>query len=261
VKYYKPVLLQHFPISFGTTSRGQFSGRGKHHDQFESTISGEITTIADAAGSLILPDGETLRDVIRVHTHKVERICYSLINSDFSFNPPTSEERSSSAVEPVIYVTNTYQWYGEGYRYPILETSECYGTYIDSLMYHSRETYFYHPAHQANLPEDAANREARERNQNARNAAMLENESNILSLQSYPNPVKNHLSIEVNLRQPVTVSAGLWDMNGQLIRQLPSKSDTTHYLETLDVSFCPPGYYLIKVVAGNETVSERVVKN
>ena len=40
VKYRRHGLLLHFPVTYGATSQGMFQGRGKHHDRFESVVSG-----------------------------------------------------------------------------------------------------------------------------------------------------------------------------------------------------------------------------
>ena len=260
VKYSRPGLLLHFPVEYGAASCGRFQGRGKHHDRLESIVSGEIHTTADASGSVILPGNDTLNSIIRLHIRKIENIRHIPISSGFEIDRPASDSLFS-AVEPEIIITDTYQWYEEGYRYPVLETVETHRSTSAGLMLLSRDAYFYHPAEQACLPEDAANLTVLERKQAARNAKMTEKEGNLISFSCYPNPVKEHLGIELNFRQATGVEAGLWDMNGRLVRQFPSKSGVTRYRETLDVSACPPGYYLIKVTAGNGTVSEKIVKN
>ena len=260
VKYSQPGLLLHFPIEFGSISKGQFQGRGKHHDRLESVVFGEIKTTADAVGSLILPGNDTLHCVIRVHIRKNETARYIPVSSEFAIDRPSNDSLFLNS-EPETIITDTYQWYEEGYRYPVLEAVETYRNTLTGKILLSRDAYFYHPAEQAYLPEDAANRAALELKASARNAKMLEKEENILSFQCYPNPVKEHLTTELNFRESVTVEVGLWDMSGRLIRQFPMKSDVTFYRENLDLQSFPRGYYLVKVIAGDETVSRKIVKN
>ena len=260
VRYQQPGLLMRFPIEYGAGSNGQFAGRGKHHDLLESAVTGEIRTLADATGSLILPGNDTLSSVVRVHIRKTETARYIPISSGFAFDCPAIDSLFSGCV-PETVTTDTYQWYEEGYRYPVFETIETCRNGLPERTVLSRDAYFYHPGEQAYLPEDTANRAALERKQAARNARMLEKEGSLLSFGCYPNPVKDRLTVELTLRQAANVEAGLRDMNGRLILRFPSRTNITHFRETLDVQTLPPGYYLVKVTAGNETASEKIVKN
>ena len=256
VKYRHPGLLLRFPITYGATSKGQYEGRGKHHDRLESAVTGEIRATADATGSVILPWNDTLTDVIRVHIRKIEHIRHLPISSDFAYNLHGNDSLFST-VEPEMITTDTYQWYEKGYRYPIFESIETYRGKTTL----TRDAYFYHPAEQAYLPEDAVNQVIRERKQAARKAKMIEEESNLLSFACYPNPVKDHIEIELTFRKAIAVNAGIWDMQGRLVKQFPSETPNTHYRETLDVQSLPQGYYVVKVSVGRETASEKIIKN
>lgn len=259
VHYLQPGLLIQFPVKYGSTSKGQFQGRGKHFDRIESIVSGEINTEVDAAGAIILPGNDTLNCVIRIHIRKTEISRYIPVSFGFDIDSPANDSLFLNC-EPEMIITDTYQWYEEGFRYPVFETVETYRNDSTGMILLSRDAYFYQPAEQAYLPDDAKNQEARERKATAHNAGILEKDENLLLFNCYPNPVKEHIVTELFFRQPVTVEAGLWDMNGRLIRQFPSKSNVNHYREMLDVKSYPPGYYLIKVVAGGETISEKIVK-
>jgi hypothetical protein len=257
VKYHPPGLLLRFPVAYGTSSESFFSGRGKHHDRLESAVSGEIHTAADASGSLILPGNDTLHSVIRVHIQKIENARYLPLSSDFSMDSPANDSLFS-AVEPERITTDTYQWYEEGYRYPVVEILETYRDDLSGRIILQRDAYFYHPAEQTYLPEDTANRAVLERKLTARQAKRME--SVLLSLACYPNPVKDRLEIELTLRQATAVQIDFLDMHGRLLKHFPLKTPAAHYRETFDVHSFPPGYYMVKVSAGGETVSEKILK-
>ena len=261
VKYQLQGLLLHFPVTYGTVSYGDFFGRGKYHDRLESIVSGEIRTEADATGSVILPGNDTLTHVIRVHTRKVEKSRYLPVTSGFAFDQP-ADESLFSAVGPEVITTDTYQWYEEGYRYPILETIEkSRNDPAGNRTILSRDAYFYHPAEQAYLPEDTANLVVLERKHAARDSKLLEKEGNILSFGCYPNPVKDYLKIDLLLHKEASVQISIYDINGQLMHRFPPKAHVTHYWETLDMHAYPQGYYVIRVSVGDETVSEKIMKN
>ena len=260
VKFRLPGLLLRFPITYGSISHGEFFGRGKHHDRLESIVSGEIRSEADASGRLILPGGETLTGVIRVHVRKIERSRYAPVTSEFSVDHPDEKGLSFSAETETI-ACDTYQWYEEGYRYPVMETVETIRIDSTGETVLSRKAYFYHPAEQDYLPEDPANRAVLERKHAARHAKMLEKESNIVSFACYPNPASDHLDVELTLRKETTVNVTLLDMSGRTVRHFHSKNHLTHHRETITVRTLPPGYYILKVSAGDESVSEKILKN
>jgi hypothetical protein len=259
VRYRQPGLLMRFPISYEATSQGEFQGRGKHHDRWESIVSGEIQTTADAAGSIVLPGRDTLNNVIRLHVRKIENSRYIPVSSGFEMDEPADESLFSES-EPEIIITDTYQWYEEGFRYPVFETIETYRAVQPEQILLSRNSYLYHPADQAYLPEDAANQRALDRKEAVRLAKALEDESNVVSFQIYPNPIRDRVEIELEFRQPVDVEASLWSMQGQFVGRFPSRTSVTHYRETMDVRMCLPGTYLIKVFAGDEMTGETIIK-
>jgi hypothetical protein len=168
VRYQKSGLLLKFPLEYGVSSESSFQGRGKHNDRLESIISGDIFTSVDAFGSLILPGKDTLENVVRVHIHKNERAYYSPISYGFDINRPLEEgifEDTLQTQNPDLIITDTYQWYGEGYRYPVFETIESYRKINENLFTLRQESYFYHPADQTySLPEDTANIAVLEKN-------------------------------------------------------------------------------------------------
>jgi len=261
VKYNLQGLMLHFPIAYGRVSYGEFFGRGKYHDRFESVVSGEIRTEADATGRMILPGGDTLTHVIRVYMRKVERTAYLPVTSGFSFDSRADEARFSGAQTEVI-TTNTWQWYEEGYRYPVIETIEKFRDEpAGRRTVISRNAYFYHPAEQFYLPEDAANQVVLERKQSAQNAKMQEQEGNIVSFGCYPNPVKDILKIDLLLRKEATIQISILDMSGREIHRFPKRTHVVHDWETIDMHTYSPGYYVIKVSTGDETVSEKILKN
>ena len=78
-----------------------------------------------------------------------------------------------------------------------------------------------------------------------------------LALQVYPNPATDGITVE--LADPLdAVSVGLFDLTGRLVVE-----QSFHHREKLYIrlSGIPPGVYLLKVSAGEETSIVKVVKN
>lgn len=68
--YQKPELLFAFPISQGHTVYDYFEGKGNYCNYLDIHLRGKTTITADASGKLILPDGDTIQNVLRTYTHK-----------------------------------------------------------------------------------------------------------------------------------------------------------------------------------------------
>jgi len=68
----KPELTLVYPFSFGDSISDTYKGAGRYLNILHSQAEGIITTVADATGTLILPDGDTLSNVLRVRSER----CY-----------------------------------------------------------------------------------------------------------------------------------------------------------------------------------------
>jgi hypothetical protein len=102
----QPLPLLKFPMTFGdsistlTNSDGLFSGI------VPMLTHGDISLVADAYGVMVVPSGDTLRQVLR--THSVQTILADSVREMDSIHVNTTIE--------------TYRWYARGYRYPVFET-------------------------------------------------------------------------------------------------------------------------------------------
>jgi len=66
----QPELLLRFPVNYGDSTFCRYNGNGKYSDRLKISAMGTVTTKADARGMMILPDSDTLKNVLRVHTVK-----------------------------------------------------------------------------------------------------------------------------------------------------------------------------------------------
>jgi len=73
---------------------------------FHFSSEGEAQIQADAFGMIILPSGDTLRDVLRTRTQQA-------IHQIFRTGESTTEHKS------LVY---NYKWYSKGCHYPVFET-------------------------------------------------------------------------------------------------------------------------------------------
>jgi hypothetical protein len=109
-----PAIAMVFPISYGSKTQKSFYQKGIYSQSLPLSASGNSIVEADSYGSLIMHDGDTLRNVLRVHK------CYSsyMRMSKFNNGLPIDTIRDTL----VKHIEDVYSWYEEEYRYPIVET-------------------------------------------------------------------------------------------------------------------------------------------
>lgn len=105
--YDTPVASMIYPFSYGSCLSAPFAGRGAYEDKFIMEEAGISTIQGDAYGTLILTEGDTVRNVLRIHSTR---------NSYMNVHERTSGEYICTLVKGC----DTYEWYAKGYRYPVL---------------------------------------------------------------------------------------------------------------------------------------------
>ncbi len=215
------------------TSTNTYSGRKESFARISTTLS------ADCRGSLILPSGDTLGDVLGVRT------VHTTLWSD----------QEHAALSPLEM--ESFRWYAQGYRYPILESITTRGSGPGSSI--SFSTSFYYPPHRHTYY-DADN--APEKDQ-----LSAQQQSDGAPLDGwpiwryYPNPVKQRLTVEYQSVVGVRTQIRLYDPTGQVLRNLSAAgSHSGVYLEQIDLSVLPSGNYVLEFIRGDFRESKIVIK-
>ena len=68
IEYSVPVLEMVYPMQFGDTLYTYYSGNGLYSGKRQVETAGEARVSADACGTLVMPSGDTLRNVVRIYT-------------------------------------------------------------------------------------------------------------------------------------------------------------------------------------------------
>lgn len=118
----EPIAEYAFPTCFEDSLYGSCQMQIMYCDGSCKTLSGTYSVVADAWGTLILPNCDTLLNVLRVCT---------------SLKTPHSEERF-------------YRWYAAGYRYPVLESLCCEVEGKNAVL----QSWFYSTAAQEQLDDE-----------------------------------------------------------------------------------------------------------
>ena len=167
VEYDLPEMVLHFPLTFGDKKQGLFHGSAVYSERNMMRVYGSWQMEVDATGSLILPTGDTLRHVTRVHSTKImaqQQFPHIKTKQQLQWYinhvaPYCTDSISAHlSQDSALVEINTYKWYVEGYRYPIFETittgpKGCLPQYMTA--------YYYPPREQEDLAYDKENEDLR----------------------------------------------------------------------------------------------------
>lgn len=108
--YSIPLTCMVFPFEYADSITKPFMGNGIYSGDHHFLERGVATIKADATGSLVIDEGDTLRNVLRVYCLKSYSICMDM----------TETALDTAQIRQII--EEQYTWYARGYRYPVLET-------------------------------------------------------------------------------------------------------------------------------------------
>ena len=277
ITYRKPETLLVFPFTYGRTFTDYFEGTGSYCSRLDIHVQGKSQVTADASGMLVLPGGDTLRHVLRVHHRK------RMVESMEPFTPGSSLR--ADTVPFVLdrdsidwYLANdssslqvdTWRWYADGYRYPVFESVE------GSVCRQGSEspyfaTSFYYPPHEQYyaLDDDSDNRERRDgfvaKEYSVSNGHGEDGNGKDYSDEriSYGISIdaQGELKIDYLLNESADVLIGLYDLQGRQLSDVRRQEKTVgRYTETLSLADFPDGEYLLRLVVGGKTYGEKVLK-
>lgn len=120
ISYESPITLLTFPLQYGQTNSTSFSGKGQHCNRIPIKEHGFSQTTFDAYGTIILPDNDTIRNVMRVHNNLSSYLdVYKHSNDSLTFHK--EEDR--------------FLWFARGYRHPVFEIHRCTYKYEGEVVY------------------------------------------------------------------------------------------------------------------------------
>ena len=239
-----------FPCNYGDKYQTRFCSDGLYSGTIPLKQEGQIQLHADAFGVMILPSGDTLLNVLRVKSVQ-------------DFLQTDSTYVDSLSVKSRLKVEHC-RWYARGYRYPVFET-------IRSVSSEQKEVFssafFYPPLEHHYIYDDDRNQEV---------LALLENNGisscvpavagggeklHFLTYNYYPNPVRDHISIEFRLEHAARLSVAIFDVFGQKILSVPDRDyEADVHVVQFQTSALPTANYVLKFILQDEIVSTTIVK-
>lgn len=113
VEYTEPMKIITYPFQYGSSISNTYSGIGDYCKRLILKNGGTLIVDADAEGMIINNYGDTLYNVIRVHTTRLNSVSMHI--------PSDTLLEDTSRMKQEI--EEHYAWYVSGYRYPMYETS------------------------------------------------------------------------------------------------------------------------------------------
>jgi hypothetical protein len=255
-EYTIPLHVMNYPFNYGQSISSAYKAKGLYSGSVHVETNGDINTTADAFGKMILPTGDTLNPVLRVKT--IQTIID--IPNEYSINPTGKEDMGRSL--------ETCRWYTKGYRYPVFETIRSASLADDTEVF---STAFFYPLQDhyylSTDPENQALLDEMWDMENKQTVANIESTANetqeIIEINKiYPNPVTTEFTVEYTLKQKEKVQIVLVSSEGNVVRNIQKNTqDTGFHQETITCQGLMYGIYHLKLIAGNQTINQTIIKN
>jgi hypothetical protein len=254
VSYELPEKWLRFPMCQGDSISGYFSGTGRYCDKLFLRRYGTYLTKADATGSLVLPEGDTLRHVLRIHTERLVGTELTPIDT-LRYRIPGLTVDSivrRMAGDTTLVREDVYRWYAEGYRYPVLEaTVVSIGKEILS-----EEAFYCPPAEQERLVLDEANKDVRIR-------ALEEVPGRDVTIKGNPFQYKisyrhDGVTVSYRLDSPTKIEALLASNQGYVYQRQEKNGDAGSGTIDISTAGLPRGQYVVYLNVNGKSHAEKI---
>ena len=269
LKYDKPIPFMHYPLGYGDSRRHSYTAKGVYSHIEPFFTYGTVDNFYDAFGMMIIPGGDTLKNVFRIKTVQVINTVTknSMTNRSIADNSKAKNDADKNSKEDsktanslaessrlteshnVGSVVETYRWYIKGYRYPVFETIQREGEF--------KTAFFYSPLKQDNIYDAENEAIRREKQPEVRTTSQEAFRYNM-----YPNPVSTNLNIEVYLPKQTGLTIRINDPSGFVLinEDKGSLTEGIHSFQ-LDVSKLNRGTYVLAIHLDDYVTSQIIMKN
>ena len=255
ISYDMPETWLQFPMQQGDSVCGYFNGTGKYCDRLFMHRFGTYMTKADVKGKIVLPSGDTLRHVLRLHTERYISTLYAPIDTIKREIPAFTTDSiiRHMATDTMMVREDIYRWYADGYRYPVLEATIV--SHGDQKL--SEELFYYAPEAQELLVLDEENKKTRERLAAAKTEYGNDNgngDERDFTYHVSQDEGSETITISYSSEKSEKVSALLANSQGYVFRRA-SHDDGSPI--NLSYSGLRRGQYVIHISTGTETFAEK----
>uniref|UniRef100_A0AB33IVX0 T9SS type A sorting domain-containing protein n=1 Tax=Prevotella sp. GTC17253 TaxID=3236793 RepID=A0AB33IVX0_9BACT len=257
VSFSCPELLLNFPMTYGQSISSSYEGKGKYCNKVDMKVYGLSRSRIDGRGILVLPTGDTLRHVLRLH--RTKRFFHdffsqkdSVIRSYDSIKTHYEDiMRARLSTDSLILYEDVYQWYAPGYRYPVYESILARDGKTNQESPSYAIAFFYPPSAHMYLTDDQANRLLIREKATGKTRSLYGAEQNELldfgkNIQLLRNG--NKLSLSYFLNGNHAVSFGIYDIKGYVYQYNErTYAQAGIYHEDMNIAELKPGIYIVKI--------------
>lgn len=228
--YSHPEMMFHFPLNLGEHFEKYFHGYCVFSENTMLRVYGKSESSVDAAGYILLPSGECLKNVVRVHKRKIVvgktvagvrtfRELKTYVDSITPFNSDSISLQLNT--DNTVSTIDSYYWYAAGYRYPILRTEiiyDCFGK-CSSL------SAYYNPPEKQLLADDYVNESIRSKlkgdgiSEMVRDSKDNAGSKEVSAIDYAVSVTPGYVTITYSLQEDSHVRALLCDIRGIVYRQ------------------------------------------
>ena len=245
--YVRPQAMLRFPMQHGDSIGGVYEARGVYCDRQALLCYGRYKTVADGSGTLVLPGGDTLRNVLRVRTLS-QGIDYLSAKNNIGATALTGGDT-------LRVIRETIRWYAAGYRYPVFESV---ATALKDRRFSTMS--YWPPEEQAYLALDEENRQYGEEVQkNGEEGSGSDDAAGAdITYRFTQNRESRLLSIEFSLSERQRVDFILSDSRG-VVHRSQSCSGEAGISQTVDISYSGlrRGQYVLYICVNGKQYSEK----
>ena len=272
VRYQQPELSLRFPVSYGDSTASIFYGTAAWCERTYSRIYGASRVKADATGTLVTPGGDTLRQVMRVHTLRTtgtrllpvstEPGMRALIDSLPAFTADSARVcLAADTSQGMVTEEDICQFYATGYRYPVFETRRT----VDAQGGVTEEA-LYHPADEQALLADEENERLRHGILHAYGGVGLDKgggQGNGSGQDTPPSPLSrcdvtvngSMVTVTYDLTEDASVTGIVSTVSGIVLRQSSQHNDAgTGYQMRIDCGGLRAGQYVLYMNVNGQVI-------
>ena len=280
IGYRIPESLLIFPFPYGRSLTTCFGGKGNYCNRLGIDICGRSTVTADATGLMILPGGDTLRHVLRVHTCKLvfERTgpgpAHAVAGVDTVAGPVCYRDSVNRylADDSAHFQIDTWRWYAEGYRYPVFESIHSAICKSGKKSTHFSTSFYSPPKEQyyglSGDPENQERRDRREMDHHPEAFPAADSEKKDSGHEYEDEFIRyvcisdgQEVSLSYTLKTDSDVGIELYDIQGRRYSAVQKACQSAgSYREQFPLGKLSAGEYLLRIAIGNKTYGEKILK-
>lgn len=253
-----------FPVSYGDSMQSMFYGEGFYSQKLHFVGYGAVKRKIVAVGRLILPDADTLRNIVMLNES-------ALLGQRLSSNGSIKANGDSARYEPdsVMYLlesdsvkwhVETWSLYAAGYRYPVLKSVRNSIVKHETEKTHFEQSYYYPRAEWELALPDEDNEEER-----------LRSMSEEWFADSYVNTTPDYtiesvmrggyLEVTIGSDEEIEVELIAATQQGYILARTPKEILTQGTaVRRLDVSSALPGIFIFTAIINGKSNSTKVTK-